>query len=214
MDFPRIFPSRQKTPPEPPIRAELFSIERLEQHAASLAAAQHIEPGHGHGRPITPRLLDNSRVLVSAYRAIVRATRAAQPISPAAEWLLDNFHVVDEQIREIRDDLPPGFYRLLPKLADGPLKGYPRVFGIAWAVIAHSDSAFDTEKLTRFVEAYQRVQKLTIGELWAIAITNMARAASVIRATHTASVTPPRAITSRCSRAPRRSMSWVTSRSE
>ena len=171
MDFPRIFPSRQKTPPEPPIRAELFSIERLEQHAASLAAAQHIEPGHGHGRPITPRLLDNSRVLVSAYRAIVRATRAAQPISPAAEWLLDNFHVVDEQIREIRDDLPPGFYRLLPKLADGPLKGYPRVFGIAWAVIAHSDSAFDTEKLTRFVEAYQRVQKLTIGELWAIAIT-------------------------------------------
>ncbi len=171
MDFPRIFPFRQKTPTEPPIRAELFSIERLEQHAASLAAAQHIEPGSGHGRPISPRLLDNSRVLVAAYRAIVRAARASQPISPAAEWLLDNFHVVDEQIREIRDDLPPGFYRLLPKLADGPLKGYPRVFGIAWAVIAHSDRAFDVEKLTRFVEAYQRVQKLTIGELWAIAIT-------------------------------------------
>ncbi len=59
----------------------------------------------------------------------------------------------------------------MPKLADGPLKGYPRVFGIAWAMVAHSDSAFDIEKLTRFVEAYQRVQILTIGELWAIAIT-------------------------------------------
>jgi cyclic beta-1,2-glucan synthetase len=172
LDFPRIFASRSRTAAyEQPIRAELFSIERLEQHAATLAAAQHVEPGRGHGRPIAPRLHDNSRVLTEAYRSIVRAARAAQPISPAAEWLLDNFHVVDEQIREIKDDLPPGFYRLLPKLADGHLKGFPRVFGIAWAVVAHSDSAFDIDKLTRFVEAYQRVQKLTIGELWAIAIT-------------------------------------------
>ncbi len=101
----------------------------------------------------------------------MRAAQAGQPVSPAAEWLLDNFHVVDEQTREIVNDLPPGFYRLLPKLAEGPLAGYPRVFGIAWAVIAHSDSAFDIEKLTRFVEAYQRVQPLTIGELWALAIT-------------------------------------------
>jgi cyclic beta-1,2-glucan synthetase len=172
LNLPRIFASSRKTgAPEAPVRAELFSLERLEQHAASLAAAQRVVPGHGLGRPITPRLIENARVLRNAYSDIVRATKASQPISPAAEWLLDNFHVVDEQIREIKDDLPPGFYRLLPKLADGPLRGYPRVFGIAWAVVAHSDSAFDVEKLTRFVEAYQRVQKLTIGELWAIAIT-------------------------------------------
>ncbi len=115
--------------------------------------------------------MKNTRVLIETYRAIVSATYARQPITPAAEWLLDNFHVVDEQIREIKDDLPPGFYRRLPKLADGPLAGYPRVFGVAWALVAHTDSAFDVQKLTRFVEAYQRVQPLTIGELWAIAIT-------------------------------------------
>jgi len=158
---------------EQPIRSELFSIERLEQHADSLAKAQHVVTGRrkNRGRPIAPRLHENSKVLRQTYRAIVSAARAGQPISPAAEWLLDNFHVVDEQIREIENDLPPGFYRLLPKLADGPLAGYPRVFGIAWAVVAHSDSAFDIEKLTRFVDAYQRVQPLTIGELWALAIT-------------------------------------------
>src|SRR6185437_2428488 len=118
-----------------------------------------------------PRLFENSKVLIAAYRAIVNAARAHQPITPAAEWLLDNFHVVEEQIREIKDDLPPGFYRILPKLADGPLAGFPRVFGVAWALIAHTDSAFDVLKLTRLVTAYQRVQPLTIGELWAIAIT-------------------------------------------
>ena len=84
---------------------------------------------------------------------------------------MDSFHIVDEQIREIKDDLPPGYYRLLPKLTDGPLQGYPRVSGIAWALVAHTDSAFDIQKLTRFVDAYQRVQPLTIGELWALAIT-------------------------------------------
>jgi len=156
---------------EPPIRAELFSVERLEQHAESLAKAQTVAPSRRVARLLTPRLYENSTVLEEAYRKIVRATRAQQAITPAAEWLLDNFHVIDEQVREIKQDLPPGFYRKLPKLAEGPLQGYPRVFGVAWAIVAHTDSAFDIEKLTRFVEAYQRVQPLTIGELWAIAIT-------------------------------------------
>jgi cyclic beta-1,2-glucan synthetase len=173
---------------EPPIRAELFSIERLEQHAESLAAAQRVAAKLEAGRSHVPRLVDNAKVLTETYRAIVKATYAHQPITPAAEWLLDNFHVIEEQVREIKADLPQGYYRLLPKLADGPLQGYPRVFGIAWALVAHSDSAFDIQKLTRFVDAYQRVQPLTIGELWAVAITlritlveNLRRMAEAIR---------------------------------
>jgi cyclic beta-1,2-glucan synthetase len=157
--------------PDPPIRAELFSVERLEQHAQSLAIAQQITPYPKRGRPLAKRLHDNTRVFNETYRTIVRASSARQPISPAAEWLLDNFHIVDEQVRDIKNDLPAGFYRLLPKLSDGPLQGYPRVFGVAWALVAHTDSAFDLEKLTRFVDAYQSVQPLTIGELWALAIT-------------------------------------------
>ncbi len=117
------------------------------------------------------RVEDNGRVLRDSYRVIASAIREERAITPAAEWLVDNFHVVDEQLREIRDDLPPGFYRELPKLADGPLAGYPRVYGIAWAFVAHTDSRFDPELLRRFVRAYQRVQPLTIGELWAVAIT-------------------------------------------
>ena len=157
--------------PEDAIRAELFSIERLEQHAESLAAAQRVTPRPVAGRPLATRLRDNGRVLLAAYRAIVSATRDNYPITPAAEWLIDNFHIVQDQIREIRRDLPPRFYRELPKLADGPLAGYPRVFGLAWAFVAHTDSRFDEQMLCRFVAAYQRVQPLLIGELWAIAIT-------------------------------------------
>jgi cyclic beta-1,2-glucan synthetase len=154
-----------------PIRAELFSLERLEQHAESLAAAQPVTSRPKTGRRLAARLRENGRVLLDAYRAIADAIREERAITPAAEWLVDNFHVVEEQIREIRDDLPRGFYRQLPKLADGPLEGYPRVFGIAWAFVAHTDSRFDPQLLGKFVQAYQRVQPLTIGELWAVAIT-------------------------------------------
>jgi len=157
--------------PEEPVRSELFSIERLEQHAESLAAAQRVTRTPGRGRPLATRLRENSRVLLAAYRAIGAAIREERAITPAAEWLVDNFHIAEEQLREIRDDLPRGFYRQLPKLAGGPLAGYPRVFGLAWAFVAHTDSLFDPQALCRFVRAYQRVQPLTIGELWAVAIT-------------------------------------------
>ena len=157
--------------PEEPIRSELFSVERLEQHAESLAAAQRIAKRPTLGTPLATRLRDNGRVLLAAYRTIGAAIREERAITPAAEWLVDNFHIAEEQIREIRDDLPRGFYRQLPKLAEGPLAGYPRVFGLAWAYVAHTDSRFDPETLSRFVRAYQRVQPLTIGELWAVAIT-------------------------------------------
>src|SRR5512145_1555641 len=156
---------------EEPIRAELFSAERLEQHGESLAAAQRVTTTPRKGRPLLPRVLDNGRVLLESYRAIAQAIREERAITPGAEWLVDNYHIVDEQLREIRDDLPRGFYRELPKLAEGHLCGYPRVYGLAWGFVAHTDSRFDPEMLRRFVRAYQRVQPLTIGELWAVAIT-------------------------------------------
>jgi len=154
-----------------PIRAELFSVERLEQHAESLAAAQAITLDPMRGRPLLPRVLENGRLLLEYYQATARAIQREQIITPAAEWLVDNFYIVEEQLREIRDDLPPGFYHKLPKLASGHLEGYPRVFGVAWAFVAHTDSRFEPELLRRFVNAYQRLQPLTSGELWAVAIT-------------------------------------------
>ncbi|MDO8391294.1 MAG: glucoamylase family protein [Actinomycetota bacterium] len=107
---------------------------------------------------------------MESYRVLARAIKDERSITPAAEWLVDNFPIVDEQLREIRDDLPPTYYRELPKLVDGPLAGYPRVVGIAWGYIAHTDSRLDPESLRRMLSAYQEVQPLTIGELWAIAI--------------------------------------------
>ncbi|MBI1867345.1 MAG: glycosyl transferase [Methylocystis sp.] len=154
-----------------PVREELFGVERLEQHAESLAAAQPVTTRPPVVLSLHTRLDDNATVLLAAYRASAAKLENGRGVVPAAEWLLDSYHLVEEQIREIRNDLPPGYYRQLPKLAEGPFAGYPRVFGLAWAFVAHTDSHFDPYILRRFIVAYQRVQPLTIGELWAVAIT-------------------------------------------
>lgn len=154
-----------------PIREELFGAERLEGHARSLALAQIVSSATNNGQPLARRLADNGAILLDAYREIVKAINEGRAITPAAEWLVDNYHLVEKQIRELRVDLPPGYYRQLPKLASGPFAGYPRVFGVTWAFVAHTDSRFDSEMLVRYVRAYQEVQPLTIGELWAVSIT-------------------------------------------
>src|SRR5215510_5631804 len=156
---------------EEPIREELFSVERLEQYAATLAAEHQVSDRPQRGRLLLPRFEENGRQLISAYRTLAEAVFQGQEISPAAEWLVDNFHIVEQQLRQIREDLPKGYYYQLPKLSAGEMRGYPRIYSIASAFIAHTDSRFDGETLQRFIRAYQQITPLTIGELWAVAIT-------------------------------------------
>lgn len=156
---------------EDPIREEVFSQERLGEHAKSLADIQKITDTPRSGKSLTPRIRENGRLLRTAHNAVSESAGMNRAITPAAEWLLDNFHIVDEQLRDIQDHLPDGYYRDLPKLAGGPFRQYPRVFEIAWAFVAHNDSRFEPKTLIQFIHAYQAVQPLTIGELWAVPIT-------------------------------------------
>jgi cyclic beta-1,2-glucan synthetase len=155
---------------ELPIREELYSIERLEQYAATLAAEHKLAEKRRRVSLLLPRLEENGRKLVAAYKALADSIREEHVISPAAEWLVDNFHLVEEQVREIREDLPKSYYYELPQLAEGNFKNYPRIYALSISFIGHTDSHLDTETLRRFINAYQKISPLSIGELWAVPI--------------------------------------------
>ena len=127
-------------------------------------------PKGRRGRRLLPRLRENARVLVHSYETLAAASRETSTITPAAEWLVDNFHIVEDRSGKSATICPTAI-TASSRSSRRPLAGYPRVFGLAWAFVAHTDSRFDPETLRRFVRAYQRVQPLTIGELWAVAIT-------------------------------------------
>src|SRR5262249_45375303 len=142
----------------------------LESHARRLAEQSPVTPRARPGHPLHRRFLEIGRDLEQAQQRIAEASRRQEAITPDAEWLLDNYHIVAETLREARHDLPRGYYRELPKPANGPFAGWPRVYLLALELIAHTDSSPDETNVTRFVQAYQAVAPLTIGELWAVPI--------------------------------------------
>ncbi|MEO8387438.1 glucoamylase family protein, partial [Polaromonas sp.] len=158
---------------EQPIRAELFGAQRFEEHGRSLAAAQPIRPAGipDTGPPFFPRVQENIAAIRLAYDYIALTSRSGHYVTPAAEWLLDNFHLVEAQLQQIQDGVPHRYYADLPKLASKPLEGLPRVYGIAWAYIAHTDSVLDPVLFTAFLHAYQEISELNLGELWALPTT-------------------------------------------
>ncbi|MDB5731089.1 MAG: cation tolerance protein CutA, partial [Variovorax sp.] len=160
-------------PIEAPIRAELFGRQRFEQHGRSLARAQGTGPGGRGGTQARffPRVDANLESLRRAFDYLALTSQSEHYVAPAAEWLLDNFHLIEAQLQQIRVGMPRSYYQRLPKLATQPLAGLPRVYGIAWAYVAHTDSVLNAELFMAFLDAYQEVDQLTLGELWALPTT-------------------------------------------
>ena len=154
---------------EPPLRSELFSSDQMEQHGKTLAGQHKLGLEHAQNRLLT-RLADNEGVLLEVRNLLTEAIKAGRRITPAGEWLLDNFYLIEEQIRTARRHLPKGYSRELPRLLNGPSAGLPRVYDIALETISHGDGRVDPESLSSFVAAYQTVTALKLGELWAIPI--------------------------------------------
>ncbi|MFZ2986480.1 MAG: carbohydrate-binding protein, partial [Ideonella sp.] len=155
----------------PPIRSEIFGLQRFAQHGRSLGDTHRAARAAFPVATFFPRLRSNIAALREAHRYIGAQAATGYDISPAAEWLLDNFHLIDAQLKEIHEGLPLAYFRSLPLLIDPPLAGLPRIYGVAWAFVAHTDSAFDESLLVQFLAAYQEQRELGLGEMWALPTT-------------------------------------------
>ena len=167
--FNRINTFRDQTKEKPPLRAELFSADQMERHGKTLADSHRLTNKNIPDQ-LLKRLSDNESVLVECTRVLTETINANRRFTPAGEWLLDNFYLIDEQIRTAKRHLPKGYSRELPRLSNSSSLGLPRVYDIALETVAHGDGRVDPESLSRFVTAYQMVAPLKLGELWAIPI--------------------------------------------
>jgi cyclic beta-1,2-glucan synthetase len=153
---------------EKPLRDELLSTEGLEERALALAASLTVDPSpRQRARDTFPRFNDNVRVLRAAYRTLADDVHTGQFVGPAADWLLDNFHLISAEISGIRRNLPRTYSRTLPALASREHAREARIYAVAVELVRHSDSRLDRQQLVQFLTSYQRVAPLTIGELWA-----------------------------------------------
>ena len=161
--------TREEMAQELPLRSDLFSADQMERHGRALARSHKIGTGRAPDL-LLARLSSNERLLAQACDLLTEAVSAGRRLTPAGEWLLDNYYLIEEQIRTAKRHLPKNYSRELPRLGDGSSTGFPRVYDIALEAISHGDGRVDTESLSRFVASYQSVTPLTLGELWAIPI--------------------------------------------
>jgi cyclic beta-1,2-glucan synthetase len=155
---------------EPPLRSELFSADQMEQHGKILAKTHTLVSDAKPDQNLLKRLAENEDFLFEVHNLLTETVKAKRTITPAGEWLLDNFYLIEEQIRTGKKHLPKGYSKELPRLSNGSSKGLPRVYDIATEIISHGDGRVDPENLNRFVGAYQTITSLKLGELWAIPI--------------------------------------------
>jgi len=169
----RLLPSRGRDATEDlltgPIRGNLLGTDQLADRARLLARSQRAVVRRLR-RParLLSRLHATDGVLAQVHARLLQAVGHDVDVGPSGEWLLDNFHVVQEHILEVNASLPRGYYRELPELSRGTLAGYPRVYELAICLISHTEGRIDLDNVARFVEAFQEVSPLSIGELWAI----------------------------------------------
>jgi cyclic beta-1,2-glucan synthetase len=152
-----------------PLRAELFSVLQMAAHGKALAATHQLSQRCGRDH-LLARLAQNAEHIATTCKELTNAVKSGGQVTPAAEWLLDNFYLIDEQIRTAKRHLPRDYSKQLPRLGNGTSQGRTRVYQIALEIISHGDGRIDPESLSRFVHAYQQVAALTLGELWAIPI--------------------------------------------
>ncbi|MGV8916992.1 MAG: GH36-type glycosyl hydrolase domain-containing protein [Pseudomonas sp.] len=154
---------------EPILRSELFSADQMASHGIALAG-QHRLCALSSRDSLLSRLDDNEALLNRSCTALIKSQLYSRRATPAAEWLLDNFFLIEDHIRTARSHLPKGYSRELPRLINGPSAGMPRVYDIALETISHGDGRVDEQSLSRFIFSYQTVMPLALGELWAIPI--------------------------------------------
>lgn len=152
-----------------PLRSELFSAIQMAAHGKNIASGHAVSKRHGRDR-LLARLADNAALITATVNELTATVKSGRQVTPASEWLLDNFYLIEEQIRTTRRHLPKNYSKELPRLTSGPDAGCPRVYKIALEIISHGDGHLDLENLCHFVEAYQDVATLTLGELWAVPI--------------------------------------------
>ncbi|MBA8681631.1 cyclic beta 1-2 glucan synthetase [Stenotrophomonas tumulicola] len=141
----------------------------METHGRALAREHTVHAQPGHER-LLGRLAENEGLLDDVFSLLTAMVRDEMRITPAGEWLLDNYYLVEEQIHTARRHLPEGYSRQLPSLARGQSAGLPRVYDLSLEAIAHGDGRIDGETISRFIAAYQSITPLKLGELWAIPI--------------------------------------------
>jgi cyclic beta-1,2-glucan synthetase len=162
-----LHPKRETLADEVRRAGTLLSPTQVQEYARRLAADHQIDPKPRRNTALLQRLQQARQGVHQVCADLSDAGRLDQGVPPTTEWLLDNEYIVESNARDVQLNLSRRFYQELPALANKSDLGLPRIYSLAHELLSNTELRLDRQNILAFIEAYQTVQALTMGELWA-----------------------------------------------
>lgn len=145
-----------------------ISRENLEKHASEISGHYSEVKKTNCRRKLIRSLHRSYKSILRGYEYFDKDVSDRREMPPAAEWILDNFYLIEKEYKDITHNMPASYYKNLPVISKGIMKGYPRIYHIAAELISHTDGRIDEDTIDIFIDSYQKNTILTTGELWAL----------------------------------------------
>ena len=152
------------------ITGTMLEKTQLQKHLEKIASSHNtITKSQKDTYPI-PGLVENFKTIEEVYNLLNEHLKLGINIHPAGEWLLDNFYIIEETVKQIQKELPLKKYINFVGIANGEYKGFARIYVLASEIVAYSDNKIEKENLSDYLESYQNKKTLSMDEIWNIGI--------------------------------------------
>ena len=142
--------------------------EELVEHGKKVAIEHSVSKKQNFLNWPVPRMNENYAYIKSVYKDLNDDVQKKGTVPPAAEWLLDNFYIIEDLVKGLRRDITKKNYFKLPKIVTGPLKGHARIYAVAEELVDHTNGQIDEKILAVYLKGYQSHNILYDREIWAL----------------------------------------------
>ena len=152
------------------IEGVILDEEQLKKHLEKIAMQHTLRAKSSKSTYPIPQMLDNYSIIKTVYNLLNEHVKLGINIHPAGEWILDNFYIIEEVVRQIEKEITIKKYRNFVGLHNGKYIGFARIYVLATEIVAYTDNKINGENLEKYLQAYQTKKTLNMEEIWNIGI--------------------------------------------
>ena len=150
------------------IEGAILDEEQLKKHLEKMAMQHTLRIKSSKSSYPIPFLLENYIKIKNVYNLLNEHIKIGISIHPAGEWILDNFYILEESVRQIEKEITLKKYTNFVGIQNGKYAGFARVYVLATEIVAYTDNKINGENLETYLQAYQTKKTLNMEEIWNI----------------------------------------------
>lgn len=152
------------------LNGTLLDKKQLESHLEKIATDHNLKQKSQKDTYPVPEMIENYKFIKEVYNLLNEHVKLGITIHPAGEWILDNFYIIEETVKQIEKELTLSKYTNFLGIANGPYQGFARIYVLASEIVAYTEGKIEKDDLEKYIESYQRKRTLNMDEIWNIGI--------------------------------------------